>query len=117
MKIGLVTGVSRKSGIGYGICKKLLKENYKIFAIYNTDNECEDELKQSFGDKVVFFQCDFTNKLSVDNLIRQLKNFKFDLIINNAGKFADGEDYSNYDMNVWDEIFEVNTRTPMAISV
>lgn len=116
MKTALVTGVSRKTGIGYGICKKLLNENYKVFAIYNSDNECAEELTKQYGENVSFLHCDFSSKDEVDKLIQNLNKHEFDLIINNAGKFADGEDYSSYDMQIWDEVFSVNARTPMAIS-
>lgn len=115
MKTALVTGVSRKSGIGYGICKNLLDNDYEVIAIYNSQNECEEELYENYGEHISFFQCDFTLTQEVDMLIQKLKPQKFDLVVNNAGKFADGEDYLNYDMKIWDEIFNVNVRTPMAI--
>lgn len=116
MKTALVTGVSRKSGIGYGICKNLLNRDYKVMAIYNSENECEKELSTNYRDRISFFHCDFTLAQEVDMLVQQLKSQKIDLIVNNAGKFADGEDYLNYDMKIWDEIFSVNVRAPMAIS-
>lgn len=116
MKTALVTGVSRKSGIGYGVCKRLLSNGYKVVAIYNSENECEEELSRDYGEKISFFHCDFTSTQEVDMLVQQLKLHRFDLIVNNAGKFADGENYMNYDMKIWDEVFSVNVRTPMAIS-
>lgn len=116
MKMALVTGVSRKSGIGYGICKSLLENDYEVIAIYNSENECEEELERIFVNKVKFFKCDFTDDLQVDALIKKLSNRRYDLIVNNAGMFADGEDYTNYDMKIWDEVFRVNARAPMAIS-
>lgn len=116
MKTALVTGVSRKSGIGYGICKRLLNNDYKVVAIYNSENECEEELSIDYGEHISFFHCDFTSAQEVDILVQKLKPQRFDLIINNAGKFADGENYLNYDMKMWDEVFSVNARTPMAIS-
>lgn len=116
MKTALVTGVSRKSGIGYGICKNLLESHYRVVAIYNSENECEEELSADYGEHISFIHCDFTLAQEVDMLIRQLKLHRYDLIVNNAGKFADGEDYLNYDMKIWDDVFNVNTRTPMAIS-
>ena len=116
MKTALVTGVSRKSGIGYGICKNLLNSDYKVIAIYNSENECEKELSTYYGERISFLHCDFTLAQEVDTLVQKLKPHKIDLIVNNAGKFADGENYLNYDMKIWDEIFSVNVRTPMAIS-
>ena len=111
----LVTGVSRKSGIGYGICRDLLDSGYDVVAIYNSENECEKVLSSKYGEHISFFHCNFNISNEVNMLIHQLKTYQFDLIVNNAGKFADGEDYLNYDMKIWDEVFNVNVRTPMAI--
>lgn len=115
MKAALVTGVSRKSGIGYSICQSLLENDYFIIATYNTDNECENDLLARYPSKISFEHCDFTSATQVDKLIEKIRSSQFDLIVNNAGKFADGEDYQNYDMKTWDEVFNVNVRAPMAI--
>lgn len=115
MKRALVTGVSRKSGIGYGICKELLENDYELIAIYNSDNECEHIFLEDYKNKATFLKCDFTDANQLDNLIKELSFNQFDLIVNNAGMFADGEDYRKYDMKVWDDVFSVNVRTPMAI--
>ena len=114
MKTALITGVSRVSGIGYGICKRLIQKGYKVVAIYNSENQCEQFLKGMGGD-CEFYHCDFTVRWQVAELIERLRYFKFDLIVNNAGKFADGENYANYDMEQWDQIFDVNVRAPMAL--
>jgi len=116
MKQALVTGVSRKSGLGYGICLGLLEAGYNVIAIYNSDNECESEFSNQYPGRTTFYQCDFTSIEQLDKLIDTLSTGSFDLIVNNAGKFADGEDYLDYDMQTWDDIFKVNTRAPMAIN-
>lgn len=116
MRTALVTGVSRESGIGYGICKSLLANEYCVVAIYHTENACEKKLITEYGKQVKFLQCDFTSAQDVSMLIQKLSSQKFDLIVNNAGMFADGEDYTDYDMDIWDKVFSVNVRTPMAIS-
>lgn len=115
MKNALITGVSRQTGVGYGICKELLNTGYNVIAIYNSENKCEEMLKIKNGERVTFLHCDFTDSNEVNDLIKLLKSQRFDLIVNNAGKFADGEDYSDYDMNIWDDVFSVNVRAPMAI--
>lgn len=114
MKTALVTGVSRITGVGFGICKRLSSIGYRIIAVYNSVNECEKSIKE-INKSCKFIQCDFTDRGAVISLVSQLKEYRFDLIVNNAGKFADGEDYSNYDMEQWDQIFDVNIRAPMAL--
>ena len=116
MKKALITGVSRQSGIGYGICKRLLENGYYIIATRNQDNECEEYLKGKYPNAVEFIKCDFIDRGQIADLITELHKYRFDLIVNNAGKFADGEDYMSYDMEQWDAIFDVNVRAPMAIS-
>lgn len=114
MKTILVTGVSRITGIGFDICKRFASMGYHVVAIYNSVNECEEQLKEVSSD-CEFIHCDFTNRDNLNDLISTLKKQKFDVIVNNAGKFCDGEDYTCYDMDQWDQIFDVNVRTPMSI--
>ena len=46
MKTALVTGVSRITGVGFGICKRLSSIGYRIIAVYNSVNECEKSIKE-----------------------------------------------------------------------
>jgi len=115
-KNALVTGVSRPTGIGYAICTQLLSEGYFVHAVYNSENACEVEFKKSFPDQFKMHYVDFTDMASLDGFIAQMKSIPLNLIVNNAGAFPDGEDYNDYDMAIWDNIFAVNVRAPFAIS-
>ncbi len=115
-KIALVTGVSRKSGIGYAICLKLLAGGYFVHAAFNSENECEEEFTEKFPRKFKMHQADFTERDKLMKFISEMKNESFNLIVNNAGAFPDDEDYSNYDMSIWDAVFAVNVTAPFAIS-
>lgn len=117
MKTALVTGVSRTNGIGFAICRKLLKEGFFVYAIYNSENSCEGVILEEFKGMSKFIQCDFTDRQALLALINDLKGIRIDAIVNNAGAFPDGEDFGSYNMNIWDTIFAVNVTAPFAISV
>ena len=50
---------------------------------------------------------DFSKRKLTNNFLEQLKDIKFDSIVNNAGmiKF---ECFDNFDLSNWDDTFEVN---------
>lgn len=115
-KVALVTGVSRTSGVGYSICMQLFSEGYFIHAVYNSENECEDRFKEAYPKKYKMHKVNFTDRKKLNTFIDKMKNETFKLIVNNAGAFPEDEDYNNYDMTIWDEVFAVNTTAPFAIS-
>jgi NAD(P)-dependent dehydrogenase (short-subunit alcohol dehydrogenase family) len=115
-KNALVTGVSRPTGIGYAICTQLLQEGYFIHITYHSENVCEPELEKVFPNKFKMHYVDFADAICLSNFIQGMQNVPLNLIVNNAGTFPDGEDYNNYDMSIWDNVFAVNVRAPFAIS-
>lgn len=115
-KTALVTGVSRPTGIGYAICTRLLSEGYFVHATYHSENLCEPQLAKAFPNQFVMHHVDFTDETSLRNFISDMKAARLNLIVNNAGAFPEGEDYSDYDMSIWDRVFAVNVRAPFAIS-
>ena len=115
-KNAIVTGVSRQTGIGYAICRQLLSEGYCVHAAYHSENECGASLESQFPNQVFMHQVEFADRRSLNTFIRNMKQYQFDLIVNNAGAFPDGEDYKDYDMSIWDNVFAVNVTAPFAIS-
>jgi len=115
-KTALVTGVSRPTGIGYAICLQLLSEGFFVHATYHSENTCEDEFSRQYSHQFKMHYVDFTDNIALDEFITTMKSTTLNLIVNNAGAFPDGEDYSDYDMSIWDSVFAVNVRAPFAIS-
>ena len=115
-KTALVSGVSRPTGIGFAICMNLLSDGYFIHAVYNSENECEKEFAHEYPNQYKMHKVDFTDRDQLVKFIAEMKRETFNLIVNNAGAFPDGEDYNNYDMAIWDTIFAVNVTAPFAIS-
>jgi NAD(P)-dependent dehydrogenase (short-subunit alcohol dehydrogenase family) len=116
VKTALVTGVSRPTGIGFAICKQLLSEGYFVHATYNSENACGEMFAKDFANQFTMHQVDFIDAESLEGFITGMKHVSLNLIVNNAGAFPDGEDYNDYDMSIWDNVFAVNVRAPFAIS-
>lgn len=81
----VITGGSR--GIGLGIAKELLKIGYTVILTARKESEEVDELKEKYGEKVVFMPCDISDINSIENLVSSVKETfgKIDLLVNNAG--------------------------------
>lgn len=116
MKTALITGVSWASGLGYELTRRLLNENFFVYAIYHSENECETLLKDEFNGKFKFIQCDLSKREEVNALIEEMKSKKLDVLINNAGAFPE-EDFDNYDMGEWDRVIAVNLTAPFTLSI
>lgn len=107
-----VTGISR--GIGRAICEYLVNENYQVYGTYNTGEAEANHLRKRLG-HVTMFKVDFKSREQTEKMLDQLKDVEFDGIVNNAG-VIEFEDFENYDINIWDNTFEVNLNTVLLIS-
>ena len=81
-QVVLITGAS--SGIGLGICKKLIKDN-KIVAIYNNN---EIKLKEIKSPNLTYFKCDLTQMNDYQEIKKKILENNIELIINCAGNFG-----------------------------
>jgi sorbitol-6-phosphate 2-dehydrogenase len=107
-KISIVTGGS--SGIGRAICKKLtLAGSYVAIADINKDVEPNPQID--------FFQCDVSNKKSIDNMVDAVyKKYKqIDILVNNAGiliprLLVDIYGKEEATEQIWDKIVSINQR-------
>lgn len=81
----VITGGSR--GIGLGIAKEILKMGFTAILTARKESEEVDELKEKYGEKVVFIPCDISDINSIENLVSSVKETfgKIDLLVNNAG--------------------------------
>lgn len=83
--VAVITGGSR--GIGLGIAKELLKEDF--FVILSARNESDElrDLQEKFQNRILFVPCDISKIDEVENLVSVVKEKfgKIDLLVNNAG--------------------------------
>ncbi len=83
--VAVITGGSR--GIGAGIAKELLKEDFSVVLSARGESEELKELQKEHSGKVFFVPCDISDISDVENLVSVVKaQFgKIDLLVNNAG--------------------------------
>ncbi|MEK7526220.1 MAG: SDR family oxidoreductase [Patescibacteria group bacterium] len=111
-KLALITGVSKN--IGYEIAKKLVSDGYFIHGIYNSDKSGAEKLKDEIKD-MELHQVDLSDRKQTLGLVEDLKQYKFDAIVNNAGMI----EFSQFDKltyESWDKILEVNLNAPLILS-
>lgn len=99
MKKVLVTGAT--GGMGAAICKKLIKEGYKVYGI--DYRKCEDI------DGLEFFSCDVTDSEAVENVFAKIKDDaeKLDAIVHTAGVY-DLDSLLEMDEKRFKRIFDIN---------
>ncbi len=83
--VAVITGGTR--GIGLGIAKELLKEDFSIVLTARKESLELAELKAQYGEKVNFLPCDISSEKDIENLVRftEIKFGQIDLLVNNAG--------------------------------
>lgn len=83
--VAVITGGSR--GIGLGIAKELLKDDYTVVLTARSKSDDVSVLEKEYGDRVIFVACDISDEAEVNNLVVKVNESfgKIDLLVNNAG--------------------------------
>ena len=106
----LITGAS--SGIGLGICEKLIKKN-KVYAIYNENLSSLLKFKSS---NLTNLKCDLFNFENYQEIEKQIKENKISLIINCAGQFgSNNQTIENIDFDYFLNILKLNSLSILKI--
>jgi len=115
----IVTGGGR--GIGRAISLSLAREGADVAVVAKRDFESAEKTAdqvRTLGRKAIPLLADVTNKVSVDNMVKEVCNSfgKVDLLINNAGMNIRGplEGVSEGD---WDKVVAVNLKGVFLCSV
>ena len=117
MKNALVTGVSWTTGIGFAITQQLIKDGYYVYAVYHSEDSTAKEYYNSHPKNVEMIQCDLADRNDIENkLINKMSGVSLNAIVNNAGAFSGGEDFDNFNMESWDNVFAVNVNAPLILS-
>lgn len=110
----LITGVSKN--IGKSICKRFVDEGYEVFGTYKSFFD-EDEKRETFLNEfknVRLFKVDLSNCIDVSNFIKEMKKYRFDVIINNAGTLNMTDDnmvlneFSDFDIDSFVDLIYCN---------
>ncbi|UJF17924.1 SDR family oxidoreductase [Vibrio sp. SS-MA-C1-2] len=118
VKLALVTGGS--GGLGAAICRKLAASGYRVVFTYNSNKNAADTVLNSLsGDGHCAYQLDVSNSAAISQLSQQLAkdNQTLDLLVNCAGmtKFVAHNDLESLDDKLFDQIMQVNVRSPFAM--
>ncbi len=102
MKEAIVTGGTR--GIGLAVCKLLLKNGYRVTALYSRDEACAEVARKSLP-KVNFVHADVASEEDVSEVFRPFS--RLDLLVNDAGielyKLVQDTSYAE-----WKRVMDVN---------
>ncbi|KGL63757.1 SDR family NAD(P)-dependent oxidoreductase [Polaribacter sp. Hel1_85] len=117
-KIALVTGCKR--GIGMAMAIGLAEAGADIIGVSATLNKKGSDIEKEvtkLGKKFTAYTCDFNNRESLYNFIKEVKkDFPIiDILVNNAGTIKRAPAIEHND-NFWDEVIEINQTAPFILT-
>ena len=105
-KIAIVTGGAQ--GFGLDIAKKFINSGAQVRIWDNDENELNKVIKKQNNENLKYDVVDVTDFESVNITIKNLKNSKIDILINNAGITGPTAELWNYSVDDWNKIINVN---------
>jgi NAD(P)-dependent dehydrogenase (short-subunit alcohol dehydrogenase family) len=106
----VITGASR--GIGAEFTRVLLGQGHEVHAVSRNPERLAD---MKMNENLHVHPIDLENVAGPEHLCRALEARPVDLLINNAGTFAKGDELKNLKMDDVRLSFEVNTLIPMRV--
>lgn len=118
MNTTLVTGASR--GIGLEFARQYAEDGWRVIACSRRPETSEalSSLAARYADRVAMHALDITDHARIDELARSLSGITIDLLINNAGIYADSHAAAldEIDYDAWAQAFRVNTMAPLKMA-
>ena len=105
-KMAIVTGGAQ--GFGLDIAKKFINSGAQVRIWDNDEAELKNVIKKEKNDKLSYDVVDVTDFDSVNQTIKNLKNSKIDILINNAGITGPTAELWNYSVDEWNKVINVN---------
>ena len=105
-KIAIVTGGAQ--GFGLDIAKKFINSGAEVRIWDNDENELNKVIKKENNENLKYDVVDVTDFESVNKTVRNLKNSKIDILINNAGITGPTAELWNYSVDDWNKVINVN---------
>ena len=105
-KIAIVTGGAQ--GFGLDIAKKFINSGAQVRIWDNDENELNKVIKKENNENLKYDVVDVTDFDSVNRTIKNLKNSKIDILINNAGITGPTAELWNYSVDDWNKVINVN---------
>ena len=105
-KIAIVTGGAQ--GFGLDIAKKFINSGAQVRIWDNDENELNKVIKKENNENLNYDVVDVTDFESVNKTVKNLKNSKIDILINNAGITGPTAELWNYSVHDWNKVINVN---------
>ena len=105
-KIAIVTGGAQ--GFGLDIAKKFINSGAQVRIWDNDENELNKVIKKENNENLKYDVVDVTDFVSVNKTVKNLKNSKIDILINNAGITGPTAELWNYSVDDWNKVINVN---------
>ncbi len=107
----LITGANR--GIGLEFTRQYLQQGWRVFACCRNPAAATELTKFANDEALEVVQMDVADLDSIDRVAAELKDIALDMLINNAGIFADqGAPFGQFNYSDWLTSFKVNTIGP-----
>lgn len=115
MDLVIVTGASK--GLGLEICKRLLKENYKVIGIARKKSDEFKLLENSNKEQLFYKQYDFNDIKGIQDLVKSITKEYGNIygLINNAALGYDGVLGTMHDSQI-SELIRVNIEAPILLT-
>lgn len=117
-KVALVTGCKR--GIGFAMAEALAEAGADILGVsasLENDNSDIQKAVEKIGRKFSAYQCDFSDRKSLYQFIRNIKSEQpvIDILVNNAGTILRAPAAEHSD-EYWDKVIEVNQNSQFILT-
>ncbi|MGK5093968.1 SDR family NAD(P)-dependent oxidoreductase [Deltaproteobacteria bacterium TL4] len=112
-KKALITGASE--GIGRAFSKRLVQEGYTITAVARNESRLKELIQAQPGKGHTYLVADLATKAGVTRVATELKNTRYDLLINNAGFSVLGAFYKS-SLEDQQKVMQVNMEALVALS-
>lgn len=115
MDLIVVTGASK--GLGLGICKRLLDNNYKVVGLARSKTDEFKQLESSYQEQLVFIEYDFNNIKGIHELVKSItkKHGHIYGLVNNAALGHDGVLGTMHESEI-SELIRVNIESPILLT-
>jgi len=113
----LITGANR--GLGLEFCRQYAAAGWNILACCRKPAGAADmQALASHFDNIEIIALNVADFARVDDLSRQLAEWRIDVLLNNAGVYGDRREHAfgNLDYSAWTETLRVNLQAPIKMT-
>ena len=117
MKYILITGAARR--IGRILALEFSKKGYNIVLHYNESEVRALETKkeiEKIGAEIKLIKANLKNEDEISNLWSEISHLEIEILVNNAAIYPAQKSLSEFDLNDWNEVINLNLRSVFLMS-